>query len=159
MTVGKCVLQPESGSSGVSGTLVLSQLTEDTATTISGEIRGLTPGKHGMSIHVYGDLSRGAASCGPIFNPFGASQHGFPTDETRFAGSLGNVLADNDGKATVEVSDSQVQLLGPHSVVGRSLVIHASEDDGGRGGHENSLTTGNTGPRVAAGVIGLAPNA
>jgi hypothetical protein len=26
----------------------------------------------------------------------------------------------------------------------------------GRGGHENSLVTGNTGPRVAAGVIGLA---
>jgi superoxide dismutase, Cu-Zn family len=56
-------------------------------------------------------------------------------------GDLGNIVADESGTAIVDITDRHVQLLGPHSV---------------RGGHENSLVTGNTGPRVAAGVIGLA---
>ena len=66
-----CVLQSE-GSIGVSGTLKLSQISEDKPTTIEGQIRGLTPGqKHGISICVYGDLSDGGTSCGPTLNPFG----------------------------------------------------------------------------------------
>jgi Cu-Zn family superoxide dismutase len=71
-------------------------------------------------------------------------------------GDLGNVVADEMGTAVVKIVDSQVHLFGPHSVVGRSLVLYAGEDDQGRGGHENSLTTGNAGPRMASGVIGLA---
>jgi superoxide dismutase, Cu-Zn family len=71
-------------------------------------------------------------------------------------GDLGNILADENGRASVHITDSLVKLVGPHSVIGRSIVIHVGEDDQGRGGHENSLTTGNPGPRMAAGVIGLA---
>lgn len=71
-------------------------------------------------------------------------------------GDLGNVDSDENGKCLVNISATSVKLLGPHSVIGRSIVVYASEDDGGRGGHDNSLTTGNAGPRVAAGVIGLA---
>jgi Cu-Zn family superoxide dismutase len=134
--------------------LSLAQSSEDSPTIISGEVKGLAPGKHGISINVYGDLSDGASSCGPIFDPFG-QLHGFPTDENRMVGSLGNIVAAEDGRASVDISDNMVKLLGPHSVIGRSLVIYASEDDGGRGGHENSLSTGNAGPRVAAGVIGI----
>lgn len=70
-------------------------------------------------------------------------------------GDLGNIKADENGNAVVALTDKQVQLLGPHSVLGRSLVVYAGEDDQGRGGHESSLTTGNSGPRMAAGVIGL----
>jgi Cu-Zn family superoxide dismutase len=69
---------------------------------------------------------------------------------------LGNIIAGEDGKADVEVEDTLVKLVGPHSVIGRSIIVYAAEDDGGRGGHENSLVTGNSGPRVAAGVVGLA---
>ena len=72
------------------------------------------------------------------------------------AGDLGNVMVNADGTAEVDITDSLVKLIGPHSVLGRSLVLYAGEDDGGRGGHEASLTTGNPGPRVAAGVIGIA---
>jgi superoxide dismutase, Cu-Zn family len=68
-------------------------------------------------------------------------------------GDLGNIVADESGTAMVDITDRHVQLLGPHSVLGR---ITAGADDMGRGGHENSLVTGNTGPRVAAGIIGLA---
>ena len=82
--------------------------------------------------------------------------HGAPTDEERKIGSLGNIVVAEDGKCTVALEDGVVQLIGPHSVIGRSMVIYASEDDCGRGGHELSLSTGNAGARVAAGVIGLA---
>jgi superoxide dismutase, Cu-Zn family len=149
-----CALQSESGSS-VHGVLSLSQASEDAPTVISGELKGLAPGKHGISINVYGDLSDGATSCGEIFNPFG-QPHGFPGDATRKVGSLGNIIAGEDGKAYVEIEDTLVKLVGPHSVIGRSIIVYAAEDDGGRGGHENSLITGNSGPRVAAGVVGLA---
>jgi len=73
-------------------------------------------------------------------------------------GDLGNVVVrvEDSGVAHVDITDPKVQLVGPHSVIGRSIVVYAGEDDAGRGGHENSLTTGNTGPRIAAGVIGLA---
>ena len=70
-------------------------------------------------------------------------------------GDLGNVVVDESGAATVEITSKTVALLGPHSVIGRSMVVYAGEDDRGRGGHENSQQTGNPGPRIAAGVIGL----
>ena len=49
-----------------------------------------------------------------------------------------------------------MQLIGEHSVIGRSLVVHADEDDLGKGGYEDSLTTGHAGGRMACGVIGIA---
>jgi Cu-Zn family superoxide dismutase len=81
--------------------------------------------------------------------------HGGPQDDQRMVGDLGNIVADEHGRAVVKITDHTVKLVGPHSVIGRSIVIHVGEDDQGRGGHENSMTTGNPGPRMAAGVIGL----
>jgi len=46
-------------------------------------------------------------------------------------------------------------LTGEYSVIGRSCVCHADEDDLGRGGHSDSLTTGHAGARLACGVIAL----
>ena len=37
---------------------------------------------------------------------------------------------------------------------GRSVIIHADEDDYGLGGFEDSLTTGHSGKRIACAVIG-----
>lgn len=71
-------------------------------------------------------------------------------------GDVGNADADEAGVANVKIEDRRVKIFGPHSVIGRSVVICAGADDGGRGGQETSLTTGNAGPRVAYGVIGMA---
>ena len=83
--------------------------------------------------------------------------HGGPSDDPsmRMVGDIGNVEADESGIASVNIEDSMVKLFGPHSVIGRSIVIFAGADDSGRGGQESSLTTGNPGPRIACGVIGL----
>ena len=148
------------------GVLHLSQATEDAPTIIEGTLQGLTPGKHGIHVCTYGDMSDGGAtSCGPIFNPFGRT-HGAPENhiDQRMVGDLGNVIcqvpdgAGDSAEATcvVKISDPVINLMGPHSIIGRSLVLYAGEDDCGRGGHENSLTTGNPGPRIGSGVIGLA---
>ena len=74
----------------------------------------------------------------------------------KMEGDLGNLTADEAGVATIKIDDSKIQIFGPHSVIGRSMVICAGADDEGRGGQENSISTGNAGPRIAFGVIGLA---
>ena len=70
--MAKCVVRL-SGDSAVAGILHLSQASEGSPTKIEGEIRGLTPGKHGFSVNASGNLSEGAATTGDIFNPFGES--------------------------------------------------------------------------------------
>ncbi|CAB0037044.1 unnamed protein product [Trichogramma brassicae] len=80
-------------------------------------------------------------------------QHGGPDDFSRHVGDLGNVLADAQGVAHINMVDRQIALLGNRSIVGRAFVVHALPDDLGRGGNEGSRTTGNAGDRLACGVI------
>ncbi|KAG5185374.1 disproportionate superoxide radical into hydrogen peroxide [Tribonema minus] len=145
------------GEEGVKGLLTFSQAQEDASTIIEGQISGLRPGRHGLHVHIFGDFSEGLTSAGGIFNPFGKN-HGAPDDEERMVGDLGNVEADEEGVCKIAIEDSLVKLIGPHSVIGRSIIVKANEDDLGRGGHELSLSTGNSGARVAGGVIGIAPS-
>jgi Cu-Zn family superoxide dismutase len=69
---------------------------------------------------------------------------------------LGNLVADPFGNSYMCFKDDLISLFGQYSVVGRSVVVHKREDDLGRKGDEESLKTGNSGARVACGVIGLA---
>ncbi|XP_042900864.1 superoxide dismutase [Cu-Zn] [Parasteatoda tepidariorum] len=126
--------------------------------TVTGEISGLTAGQHGFHVHEYGDLSNGCRSAGGHYNPYGKN-HGAPADEERHVGDLGNIVAGSDGKAQVNIADSQLKLCGPHSILGRAIVIHAGQDDLGRGGNAESLRTGNAGGRVGCCVIGSASSA
>lgn len=74
----------------------------------------------------------------------------------RHVGDLGNVVADDNGVAKVNITDKMISLCGCNNIIGRTLVVHADPDDLGVGGHELSSTTGNAGARVACGVIGIA---
>ncbi|KAF3247744.1 Superoxide dismutase [Cu-Zn] [Orbilia oligospora] len=89
-----------------------------------------------------------------LVNPFGKT-HGAPSDENRHVGDLGNITTDGSGVAKGTITDSQVSLIGPNSILGRTVVVHAGTDDLGKGGHADSLTTGNAGGRPACGVIGI----
>ncbi len=122
---------------------------------VTGEVTGLAPGKHGFHVHEFGDYTSGCTSAGSHFNPFGKT-HGAPEDEVRHVGDLGNVVAGDDGKVALNITDKGIQISGPNSIIGRAVVVHADVDDLGKGGHELSLTTGNAGGRLACGVIGIA---
>ena len=62
-------------------------------------------------------------STGPHFNPAG-KKHGAPTDEERHAGDLGNITAGADGVAVVDITDAQIPIGGPNSIIGRAVVCH-----------------------------------
>ena len=70
-----CLILNQLGASNqVLGSLSLVQLPNNTV-RITGTLHHLQPKTiHGISICQAGDLSNGAASCGPIFNPFGTKR-------------------------------------------------------------------------------------
>lgn len=115
------------------------------------DIEGLTPGqKHAFHIHQYGDCSApDGMSAGGHYNPEG-HQHGLPDSENRHAGDLGNVQADEQGKAHCEITVTNISIMGAKNpIIGRGLIVHAKVDDGGQ-------PVGNAGARIACGVIGVA---
>jgi len=121
---------------------------------LTGSISGLDAGQHGFHVHEFGDNTNGCVSAGGHFNPDSCT-HGAPTDAVRHVGDLGNVVAGDDKVANVNITDNVISLTGPNSIIGRTVVVHAGIDDLGKGGHEQSLTTGNAGGRLACGVIGI----
>ncbi len=133
--------------SNVSGELTLEQ--QNGVVRIRGEIEGLTPGLHGMHIHEVGDCSApDASSAGEHFARDGAV-HGAPTQSAglHHTGDLGNIVATEDGVASVDVIDDALSLSGGESAIGRALVVHSGADD------LVSQPAGNSGDRVACGVI------
>ncbi|KAH7947602.1 hypothetical protein HPB52_013954 [Rhipicephalus sanguineus] len=121
---------------------------------ITGEITGLQPGAHGLHVHAYGDLTNGCNSTKGHFNPM-HKDHGAPEDRERHVGDLGNIKAEADGKARVYITDSMISLVGHHNIIGRAMVVHANPDDLGKGGTNESKTSGSAGPRLACCVIGF----
>ena len=75
----------------------------------------------------------------------------------RHVGDLGNVnVISDDGTVTAVWEDHLIKIYGQENcVLGRSCVVHEKEDDLGRGGDEESKKTGNAGPRLACGEIGI----
>ena len=130
-------------------------------------IQGLKPGKHVLHIHEKGNLLEGCGSLCAHFNPDNTN-HGDITDSKmdRHAGDLGNIIADENGICKQVLYDDIIKLNGKYNIVGRSVVIHAKEDDLGLGGldeegnildkkvQKESLKTGNAGKRIACGIIG-----
>ncbi|XP_039997202.1 copper chaperone for superoxide dismutase-like isoform X1 [Xiphias gladius] len=132
----------------IQGVVRFLQLSEERC-LIDGTVDGLKPGLHGLHVHALGDLTQDCSSCGEHYNPFG-SQHGGPGDSERHVGDLGNIVAGADGRASFRLEDSQLKVW---DVIGRSLVVDAGEDDLGRGSHPLSKQTGNSGERLACGII------
>lgn len=141
------IINPTSGSS-VSGTITFTE-NHDGSVNVEGTIKGLSPGKHGMHIHEYGDCSDPKAmSAGGHFA--GAHPtHGAQTDNVRHQGDLGNAVANEQGVATISLKDTHLKLSGGQNIIGRSLIVHEKEDD------LKTQPTGNAGGRVACGVVGV----
>lgn len=135
--------------------------------TISWDITGAgKEGLHGFHVHEKADFSDGCNSAGPHYNPTGKT-HGAPEDEERHVGDLGNITVDANGNSKGEMKDRMIKLTGDWSVIGRSVMIHADQDDLGLGDNSKfdesgppqngfvSKKTGNAGARIACGEIKL----
>ena len=109
---------------------------------------------HGFHIHEYGDMSDECESMCAHFNPYG-KQHGCPGAKERHVGDLGNLITNSNGIAHYTRIDDVIKLRGTKAnIIGRGVIIHADEDDCGLGNTPVSLTTGNSGKRIACAVIG-----
>jgi Cu/Zn superoxide dismutase len=109
---------------------------------VCGLFEGLTPGKHGFHIHEYGDCSAADATTDVgHYNPKGM-EHGARTDEVRHVGDLGNIEANEDGMATFEFTDPHLALDGPHSILGRAVVVHAKVHTSDMKPTESGMTPG-----------------
>ncbi len=111
-------------------------------------ITGLTPGLHGFHVHEYGVWSEDGMAAGGHFNPAG-HPHADVTVKERHVGDLGNITADESGKATLDLDDAILSLHGPHSILGRGVVVHEKADD------LKSQPSGDAGGRLAVGTIGV----
>lgn len=158
----------------IRGTVHFAQSSCGSPVTIEVNVRGLNAVGHGFHIHETGDLSNGCLSLAAHYNPHLVKSkkstnkpmdekfflkilqliHAGPQDQIRHVGDLGNIFGDANGNSNVTFTDHLISLAGARNVVGRGVIIHQNIDDLGRGGHPDSSSTGNAGPRVACGVIG-----
>ena len=141
------VLRPTKGSK-TAGTITFTQ--EGQSVRVKGNVRNLMPNsKHAIHIHQYGD-PRGSdgTAAGGHYNPEG-HEHALPDKAMRHAGDLGNLEANEQGVARINLVVDNITLMGPKNpIVGRGVVVHEKADDGGQ-------PTGNAGGRIAVGVIGI----
>lgn len=115
------------------------------------DVRGLHPNAmHAIHVHEFGDCTApDGTSAGGHYNPEG-HEHGLPEQEERHAGDLGNLKADGAGRAQYEITVHNITVAEMNNpVIGRSVIVHAGRDTGAQ-------PTGDAGPRIACGVIGIA---
>ena len=115
------------------------------------EVSHATPGLHGIHVHEYGDCSaEDASSAGEHFNPTHLT-HGAPNPLKHHIGDLGNIKIDSKGNGTLNLFIPTTRLnpefLDYKKLVGKSVILHAKEDD------LKSQPSGNSGARIACGTI------
>jgi len=143
----EAVMTATAGNSAA-GTLVVTAVPD--GVHFHGRLTGLPPGStHGFHIHENGDCSApDASTAGGHFNPT-RSEHGDPVGMTHHAGDIANQVADAQGAIDVDATVHGVSLDTGVSddVLGRALILHRDADD------YASQPAGNSGPRIACGVI------
>ncbi len=139
-----CKLNPTEGNK-VTGTITFTKTAD--GVRIVADVEGLSKGKHGFHIHEFGDCSsKDGSSAGGHFNPH-SKDHGAPHDTDRHSGDMGNIDANEKGVGHLEYVDKTISLTGDDSIIGKSVIVHANEDD------LKSQPTGNAGGRIACGII------
>jgi Cu-Zn family superoxide dismutase len=142
-------LEPTRGNN-TAGKITFTQLGDKVR--VAGDVSGLRPNQeHGFHIHDAGDCSSGdGMSAKGHFNPYG-KPHGNPSSPDHHAGDMLALRSDASGNARVDTSLDIISVTpGPASVIGRGLIVHADPDD------YTTQPTGNSGARIACGVIGIA---
>ena len=119
-------------------------------------VTNLPEGDHGVHIHVFGLCEAPSfTSAGGHFNPLG-KVHGKHSTNGPHAGDLGNITVKKDGTGLLAFTTPYLNLApgaptNPAAAGGLSVIIHADPDD------EKTDPSGNSGARIACGVIKLLP--
>ena len=118
--------------------------------TVSGTLRGLPAGEHGIHIHMTGACDAPAfTTAGGHWNPT-TKMHGSQNPQGPHVGDLLNITVGADSSATVQLTTAGGTLNGSDMLMdadGAAVVVHAMGDD------YKTDPSGNSGDRVACGVI------
>jgi len=109
----------------------------------------LPSGKHGFHIHKAGDL-RGEGCQGLCEHyDIGNNAHGGTPEHggERHTGDLGNIEVN-------QRKEYFIKGIRVKDLWGRSIIVHEDEDDLGKGGFEDSKTTGHSGKRMGCSIFG-----
>ncbi|KAK2664717.1 hypothetical protein Ddye_003291 [Dipteronia dyeriana] len=85
---------------------------------IEANFNGLSPGKHGWSINEFGDLTKGAASTGKVYNPISIAAK-------EPLGDLRTLEVDDKGEAFFSSVKVKLRVA---DLIGRSIVVYGSAD-------------------------------
>ena len=111
----------------------------------------LPAGDHGFHIHRAGDLrGEGCKGACAHYHVGPAQDHGGAPGSKgqRHTGDLGNISSAQSRYTWT------LKGINAEDLWGRSVIVHADEDDLGRGEAEDSKTTGHSGKRIACAIIG-----
>jgi Cu-Zn family superoxide dismutase len=116
--------------------------------SVNGTVTGLKPNAaHAFHVHEKGDCSApDFSSAGGHFNPT-TQPHGAHGSSAHHLGDMPQLMADAHGTARVSFNSQSLRLRGPHSIIGKAVIVHRDPDD------VNHQPVGNAGPRLACGVI------
>jgi superoxide dismutase, Cu-Zn family len=131
------------------GTAVLA--TAGDRVTITVAAAGLPEGPHGLHLHMVGRCeATGFTSAGAHLNP-GGHQHGSANPQGSHLGDLPNLVIGNNGAGTLTAEFKATRAEAEAALFdgdGSAIVIHAAADD------YRTDPTGNSGARIACGVLG-----
>jgi superoxide dismutase, Cu-Zn family len=119
--------------------------------SVSGTLRGLPPGDHGMHIHMVGRCDPPTfESAGEHWNPT-TRQHGTENPQGPHLGDLPNVTVGTDSTATVQGTTTGGSLRGTTNMLldadGGAVIIHTSRDD------LKTDPSGGSGAPIACGAV------
>ena len=118
---------------------------------INVQVRGLTPGLHGIHIHAIAACGPTFAAAGGHYNPL-AHEHGLDNPNGPHVGDLLNLVVDANGHGRLDATTDRVTVTdGPTTLFdadGSAIIIHANPDD-----QVTNVGNGGSGARIACAVI------
>lgn len=149
----RCFMIPDPNvKSDLSGEVNFSQDNESSPLIIEAKIFGSANGNHGFHIHEKNTIEGGCDSAGAHFNPKNMG-HGGLQGDIRHQGDMGNLLIENGKTSKNQFQTSNMTLFGDDSIIGRTCVIHQNQDDLGKGDNAASKINGNSGTKLACGIV------
>jgi Cu-Zn family superoxide dismutase len=125
----------------------------DGAVQLTARAFNLTPGFHGFHVHAIGRCDPPAfTTAGGHFNPTGAPH-------ASHAGDLPSLLVNGDGTATLSTTTDRFSIADLRDADGSAMMVHSGPDNFANipprygAPDQETLNTGDSGSRVACGVV------